>query len=472
MLIGMVLACFGFAQILVSETLLLTEIIKIIATFVAGITLFIVGLVFIQKRTLELAVLQDANSIKELGDTKDRGPKIVVIGGGVGLTKILEGLKNYTNNLTAIVTISSYGNKKKRKPTTNIRNSIIALAQNSEEMAKLMNLQVGTGTFGEVYLNSMEKISKDFAEGIQKSNNVLAMVGKVLPATLDEMRICVELEDGTVIEEKEKIAEITADRVTKINRVFIKPTNCRTALGIVEAIKSADAIVIAPGSLYTEVIPNLLIKNVAKTIRESKAYKIYVSNIMTENGHTDDYGLSDYIKAITEHAGADIIDYCICDNGDIVPEILRKYNKAGASLVEIDKQNIKKTNIIRADVSYIEDEYIRHNPDLIAKQIIEIIVNDLKFKDKNTNEQFVLLNAKLKEVKKKLKIKRKPKQKHEKVIRGKSKFSSKYQDRIESIRESEKTTNMNKKIHEKAKRMTAEAEKMEKEKYLKELKKE
>ena len=99
MLIGMVLACFGFAQILVSDTLLLTDIIKIIATFVAGITLFIVGLVFIQKRTLELAVLQDANSIKELGDTKDRGPKVVVIGGGVGLTKILEGLKNYTNNL-------------------------------------------------------------------------------------------------------------------------------------------------------------------------------------------------------------------------------------------------------------------------------------------------------------------------------------------------------------------------------------
>ena len=471
MLIGMVLACFGFAQILVSDTLLLTDIVKIIATFVAGITLFIVGLVFIQKRTLELAVLQDANSIKELGDTKDRGPKVVVIGGGVGLTKILEGLKNYTNNLTAIVTISSYGNKKKRKPTKNIRNSIIALAQYSDEMSKHMNLPIGTGTFGDVYLDSMEKISKDFAEGIQKSNNVLSMVGKVLPATLDEMRICVELEDGTVIEEKEKIAEITTDRVTKINRVFIKPTNCRTAPGIVEAIKSADAIVIAPGSLYTEVIPNLLIKNVAKTIRESKAYKIYVSNIMTENGHTDDYALSDHIKAITEHAGADIIDYCICDNGDIVPEILRKYNKSGASLVDVDKQNIKGTNIIRADVSCTEGEYIRHNPDLIAKQIIEIIVNDLKFKDKNTNEQFVLLNAKLKETKKKLKLKRKPKQKHAKIVRGKSKFSSKYQDRIESIRESEKTTNINKKIHEKAKKMTEEAEKKEKEKFLKELKK-
>ena len=297
------------------------------------------------------------------------------------------------------------------------------------------------------------------------------MVGKVLPATLDEMHICVELEDGTIIEEKEKIAEITTSKVTKINRVFIKPTNCRTTPGIVEAIKDADAIVIGPGSLYTSVIPNLLIKNVARTIRESKAYKIYISNIMTESGHTDDYALSNHIQAITDHAGAKIIDYCICDNGDIVPEILRKYNKAGASLVEIDKQNIKGVQIIKADVSNTEGEYIRHNPELIAKQIVEIIVNDMKFKDKKGDEKFILLNSKLKEAKKKSKNIRKSKHRKTKPsTRGKSKFISKYQDRIESIRESEQTTNSNKKIYEKAKKMTEDAEKKEKEKFLKTLK--
>lgn len=347
-----------------------------------------------------MAVLQDAKTIKELGDTKDRGPKIVVIGGGAGLNRVITGLKNYTNNLTAIVTVSSYGNEIKRRPTDAIRNSIIALSKNSQEMAKIMNLPIDNMTFGDIYLDAMGKVNNDLAKGIEKSNSILAMVGKVLPATLDAMHICVELDDGTIIEEKEKIAEITSQKVTKINRVFIRPTNCRTTPGIVEAIKEAEAIVIAPGSLYTEVIPNLLIKNVARTIRESKAYKIYVSNIMTENGHTDDYSLSDHIKAITEHTGAEIIDYCICDNGDIIPEILRKYNKAGASLVEIDKQNIKNTEIIRADISYVEGEYIRHNPDLIAKQIIEIIVNDLRFKDKKTDEHYVLLNAKLKEARK------------------------------------------------------------------------
>lgn len=466
MVIGMILACYGFAQILVLDRLELEDIIKIIVIFVSGITAFIVGLVFIQKRTLELAVLQDAKTINELGDSKDRGPKVVIIGGGIGLNRVITGLKNYTNNITAIVTVSSYGNSN-IKPTDDIRNSIIALAKNSEEMEKIMQQSFRGENFGDIYLKVIEKANKDLASGIQKSNSVLSMIGQVLPATLDEMKICVELDDGTVIEEKEKIADITTNKVTKINRVYIKPTNCRTAAGIVDCIREADAIVIGPGSLYTEVIPNLLIKNVAKTIRESKAYKIYISNIMTQNGHTDDYSLSQHIKAIIEHAGENIIDYCICDNGDIVPEILRKYNKAGASLVEIDRQNIKGVRIINADVSQTEGEYIRHNPNEIAKQIVEIIVNDLKFKDKKTDEHYIWLNSKLKEMKKKYKSKKKPKAKKHKRQRTKSKFINKYQDRIDSIRESDEITNMNKKMYEKTKKIN---ESEEKEKFLKEIK--
>lgn len=466
MVIGMILSCYGFAQILVLDRLELEDIIKIIVIFVSGITTFIIGLVFIQKRTLELAVLQDAKTINELGDSKDRGPKVVIIGGGIGLNRVITGLKNYTNNITAIVTVSSYGNSN-IKPTDDIRNSIIALAKNSEEMEKIMQQSFRGENFGDIYLKVIEKANKDLASGIQKSNSVLSMIGQVLPATLDEMKICVELDDGTVIEEKEKIADITTNKVTKINRVYIKPTNCRTAAGIVECIREADAIVIGPGSLYTEVIPNLLIKNVAKTIRESKAYKIYISNIMTQNGHTDDYSLSQHIKAIIEHAGENIIDYCICDNGDIVPEILRKYNKAGASLVEIDRQNIKGVRIINADVSQTEGEYIRHNPNEIAKQIVEIIVNDLKFKDKKTDEHYIWLNSKLKEMKKKYKSKKKPKAKKHKRQRTKSKFINKYQDRIDSIRESDEITNMNKKMYEKTKKIN---ESEEKEKFLKEIK--
>ncbi len=473
MLVGMILACYGFAQVLVLERLEIFDIVKIIITFAAGLTAFIVGLIYIQKRTLELAVLKDSKSMDELSDSKDQGPKIVVIGGGIGLNRVLTGLKNYTNNLTAIVTLSNYGNKITRNVTDDIKNSIIALSRDSQEMAKLLYKKVDGINFGDLYLETMRKTHKDFSEGVERSNSVLSMIGKVLPATLDEMHICVELEDGTVIEEKEKIAEITTNKVTKINRVYINPTNCRTAPGIINAIKEADAIIIGPGSLYTSVIPNLLIKNVAKTIRESKAYKIYVSNIMTECGHTDDYSLSEHIKAITEHAGNNIIDYCITDNGDIIPEILRKYNKAGESLIEIDKQNIKGINVIKADVSCIEGEYIRHDPELLAKQIIELIVNDMSFKDKKNDEQYVLLNAKLKEAKTKPRKKKKLNifKKDKNQIKSKSKFSSKYKDRIVSIRDSEETTKENKKIYEKAKELTDEEEKREKEKFLKDLKK-
>ena len=469
MIIGMVLTCYGFSQILVLDRLEIIDVFKILITCVLGIGLFVIGIVFIQRRTLELAVLKDAKTMEKLGDSKDRGPKIVVIGGGIGLSRVLAGLKNYTNNLTAIVTVSTYGNEK-RKPTDNIRNSIISLAKDSNEMARLMNAPIEGETFTDKYLKAITAINKDFAEGIKKSNSVLAMVGKVLPATLDEMKICVELDDGTVIEEKEKIAEITNSKVTKINRVYINPTNCRTTPGIIESIKEADAIVLGPGSLYAEVIPNLLIRNVAKTIRDSKAYKIYIANIMTESGHTDDYALSNHIQAITEHAGANIMNYCICDNGDIIPEILRKYNKAGANLVEIDKQNIKGINIINADVSETEGEFIRHNPDEIAKQIIEVILNDLRFKDKKTNEHYILLSSKLKDMKKKMRKRRKPKKTKQQQtrIKTKSKFSSKYQERIASIKESEQTTTRNKMNYEKAKRYRDEEEKKGKKKFLEE----
>lgn len=449
-IIGMLLACYGFAQVLVLERLEIMDIVKIAGTFVAGFVFFILGLSFMQKKLLSAKVTYERTEQKST-DSKDKGPKIVVIGGGAGLARVLRGLKNYTNNLTAIVTVSTYGNDNKRKPTDDMRNSLIALAKNEAEMQRLLNCEMGNTRFGDIYLSVIEKANKDLAMGIEKSNDILMITGRVLPVTLDEMKICVELEDGTVIENREKIAEITSEKATKINRVYINPTNCRVAPKVIEAIQEADAIVLGPGELYTGVIPNLLIRNVAKTIRESKAFKIYVSNIMTEPGHTDDYALSDHINAIIDHAGKDVINYCICDNGDIVPEIIRKYIKTGSNLVELDKQNVKGIKIIRADVSCVEGEYIRHDSDLIARSIIDLIVNELKFKDKQKNEQFVMLNQKLKETKQKVKERRKQTVKKRKPrYKLKSKFSNKYKDRIMSIKESDEITEQNRKKYEKS----------------------
>ena len=465
-LVGIVLACYGMAKLLIGKELGIGDIVKIVASFVAGFTLVIVGNIFMQKRTLELLVQEtDTRDEAKTGNVKslifnkkvyDEGPNIVVIGGGSGLDSVLKGLKNYTSNITAIVTVSDYGEQAtdSRKmlesmPLDDIKNSFIALSENEAAMSGILNYKFTNGklkslSFGDIYLLAMKELYGDFTASIEQSKNVLNMTGKVLPVTLEPIDICAELEDGTVITNKDKIPEIVADKVSKINRIFINPSNCSPAPGVIEAIQKADAIIIGPGSLYTNVIPNLLVKGVAKAIKENKGFKIYISNIMTEPGQTDNYTLSEHIKAIHEHAGKGIVDYCIYDTGEIVPEFIRRYNKEGADLVEQDTAKAKEEGIklIQRNLSYIDSEFIRHNPDAIASSIIELICEDLKFRDMQNDAQYLLLNSRLKSTKKQLKTTmkknvKKDNKKEKNKTRSKSKFSEKYSDRIESIKESD-----------------------------------
>lgn len=459
-IIGMLLTCYEFAKIISLDRLEVAELLKIAIFFIIGFACFILGLVFLQRRILELAV--NPEMMKSKNPINSKGPNVVVIGGGNGLNTVLQGLKKYTSNITAIVTVSKYG-KEDLSTTEDIKISLEALAKKPEEMQKMLEYNFvdnkgNTLNFGDLYIEAVRNINGNLATSVQKSNEIFAMTGKVLPVTLDEMKIFVELENGMIIKDKDRIAEITEDRVTKINRVFINPSNCRTAPGIVDAIKNADAIILGPGSLYTNVIPNLLIKNVAKAIRDSKAFKIYVSNIMTEPGHTDDYNVSDHIDAIIEHAGNKIIDYCICDNGDIIPEFIRKYNKEGSNLVDVDSQYFrgKGIKLIKADISCVDGEHIRHDSDELAKTIIELICNELKFRDQQNDDKYLLLNSRLKEAKKNNKTKklrrkttRKPRKK------GKtSKFASKYSERIEAIKQSDEIRKQNIKLEEQKQKMT------------------
>ena len=500
-IIGLFLVCMGFAKIFVSNELGVRGLIGIIGSFVAGFVCFAVGTVYIQRRTLELLIEGDRKELTKfdkdekvnLADTGEsvykKGPNIVVIGGGNGINNVLAGLKKYTNNITAIVSVTDYGKSKESakklniKPIEDIKDSIVALAIDSKKMKNLMDYRFQEGilkgiSFGEVYLSAMEHSTGSFINSIDQTNRILYMTGKVLPVTLDEMKICAELQDGTVVEEKDKILEAVSEKITKINRVYITPSNCKVAPGVLEAIKKADAIVLGPGSLYTNVLPNLLIKNVAKTIRESKALKIYVSNIMTEPGQTDDYDVLDHINAIIEHSGQGIIDFCIADNGEIIPEYLRKYNLKGSNIVEMNasKLRAKGINIIKASMATIEGTHIIHDSDEIAKQIIEIICSDLKFKDKHNEEQYLLLNSKLKEENKKAKkgkrlqqkinkINNKIKSKH--IARKPSKFGNKYKERIKSIKESDETRKENIRIQKRAEALLKQEQK-EKQKFLNE----
>lgn len=223
------------------------------------------------------------------------------------------------------------------------------------------------------------------------------------------------------------------------------------ANGVLEAIQEADAIIIGPGNLFTNVIPNLLIKNVSKTIKESKAIKIYIGNIMTKPGETDDFSLSDHIKAIFEHSNNKIIDYCIYDTGEVVPEFVRRYNKEGADLVEQDIQKVKElgVKVIPKEFACIENGVIRHNAINVADSIIELICEDLRFKDMQNDPKYVRMNTRLKKNNEKRRQKEILKNKNKKIEkkankkarrmddRKKSKFSSKYDERIKSIKTSE-----------------------------------
>ena len=476
-LIGIVLTCYGIAKILVQKEMDFLDVGKVVITFVVGFTFIVLGLVLLNKRNMELFIEATDDRMKHRKNVNvkslifdktvyDRGPKIVVIGGGAGLNTVLTGMKRYTNNITAIVAVSEYGQTPSNSrmeletslPLEEVKDSIVALSSDTKgELSELMNHEMKNNRlrglkFSDIYFTAMKEIYWNDTDAIEKSNGIFNIVGKVLPVTSEEMKICAELENGYVVEEKERIPEIVNEKMTKISRVFLQPTNCKPAQGVIEAIKQADSIIIGPGSLYTNVIPNLLVNGVAKAIKESKAIKIYVNNIMTEPGQTDDYTVADHVKAIIEHCGEGIIDYCIYDTGEVIPEYIKKYNKEGADLVEqkLDDPVLRKIKFIKKNISTIIDGKIRHDPLLVAESAITLICNDLKYQDRESDPEYLMLNAKLKSDKRINKLK-KEKAKMDKKSRRKgidpnkkntknakqSKFSSKYSERIKSIKESD-----------------------------------
>lgn len=466
-LIGIILCCYGIAEILVMREISFQEVGKVVAIFVVGFVAIVVGLVYINKRTLEVLIEStdermenkknvNINSLIFNKTVYDKGPNIVVIGGGTGLNTVLSGLKNYTSNLTAIVTVSDYGeaitNSRRELqtlPLTDIKDSIVALAKKDEQVEKLFNHEFQSGKlrgldFSDIYFLAMKEINGNFEDSIIKSNEVINMVGKVIPVTLDEMKIVAELANGYIVEERSRIPEVVSEKLTKINRITISPANCKPAPGVVEAIKAADCIIIGPGSLYTNVIPNLLVNGVNKAVKESTAIKVYISNIMTEPGQTDNYSVADHINAIIEHCGQGMIDYCIYDTGEIIPEFIKKYNLEGQDIVEQDVDKVKGIKFLQRNLSMVDGEFIRHDPNLVAASIIELICDDLKYQDKQNDPQYLMLNTKLQEEKrinkkKKAMEKRNKngKKSHEKHVRGKSKFSNKYSERIASIKQAD-----------------------------------
>ena len=478
-LVGIIFVSYGIASIIISKKAMsFKHAAKIIVYFTLGFTSVIIGLIYLNKRTMELFVEAtddrisgrrkvNINSLIFNKNIFEQGPNIVVIGGGSGLNTILDGLKRYTSNITAIVTVSNYGENLDKNSERlrymqleDIKNGIASLSiEDNSKMKELLNYRFKKGTlknvaFSDIYFEAMQDISKSLAESVKDSNDIFKIYGEVLPVTEDEMKICAELGNGYVVEEKSKIASMVYDKLRKINRVYLSPGNCKPTPGVIEAIQNADSIIIGPGSLYTNIIPNLLVNGVARALKLSKAKKFYVCNIMTEPGLTDNYSVADHVNSIIDHCGEGLIDYCLYDAGEVIPEYIKKYNLDGADLVEQDLKNVKERRIkfIKENLSLIKDDNVRHNANLIADIVIQVICDDLKYMDKQNDPEYMMMNSKLKAdkiINKRKKRAQKEKEsgrRQEKV--GNSKFASKYQERIKSIKDTNENIEKRKKVIE------------------------
>ncbi len=315
----------------------------------------------------------------------NKGPKIVVVGGGTGLSTMLRGLKEYTSNITAIVTVADDGgssgvlrNELGILPPGDIRNCLVALADRETLLEELFQyrFQDGEGlsghSFGNLFIATMTEVLGDFEKAVKESSKVLAIRGQVLPSSLQDIRLKAKLENGETVLGESKIAQSQG----KIKKVTIEPEDSKPLPEALAAIEKADAIVLGPGSLYTSILPNLLLKDLTKAIKKSSALKTYVCNVMTQPGETDGYTASDHLRVIDEHIGAEMIDAMLVNNQEIDAKLLKKYREEGAIPVEIDK------GLDNFDVAIIKDSLInqsnlvRHDSKKLAEVIMELVLEE------------------------------------------------------------------------------------------------
>ena len=340
-----------------------------------------------------------------------KGPKIVAIGGGTGLSTMLRGLKYYTSNITAIVTVADDGGGSGdlredlgMLPPGDIRNCIMALADTEPLMEDLLQYRFKDGrlknqSFGNLFLAAMNGISGNFEEAVHKMSSVLAVTGRVMPVTLDNLTLKARLKDGSIVEGESNIPQKAIERNSPIDKVFIEPRGARALKEAVEAIKEADAVILGPGSLYTSVIPNLLVGDIASALQNTNAVKLYVSNIMTQPGETDGFSVEDHIRAIFNHVGAPIIDYVIINVGKINTELEGKYKEEESHLVKINEDLVASmgVKVIEGDFISIKDGLIRHNSEKLASILIETIMDKKLLFDRKKIIEYFYLSERLKE---------------------------------------------------------------------------
>ena len=322
-------------------------------------------------------------------ETKNFGKKIVTIGGGTGNSILLRGVKNFTSNITTIVTVADDGGGSGvlredlgMLPPGDIRNCLVALANTEPIMEKLINYRFSNGqlkgqSLGNLLIAAMNDICGDFNEAIKEISNVLAITGKVLPMTLDNVKLFAELEDGSTIEGESNITFLNRKNGGKIKRVFTSPKLLLPLKESIDSIMDADIVLLGPGSLYTSIIPNLLVTDISQALKETKAEVVYILNIMTQPGETNGYNVTDHVVAIIDHANSNIIDKIVVNSKEVDKYAKYRYksieNSTPIYITDEDRENMEKLGIeiIEADICDISYDYIVHDSNKLMKTILE-----------------------------------------------------------------------------------------------------
>ena len=401
--LGSVLAAIGITLVFRLEPIYFIvstakKIFHVVPAEFAGLVFIGFGAyIFIQawkKTNFSMLDLNGTRNQSTMGETLYRrmklnhGPKIVAIGGGTGLSTMLKGIKKITNNITAIVTVGDDGGSSGRLreemgilPPGDIRNCIAALADDDDIVTQLFQYRFKTGegleghSFGNLFITAMTAICGDMITAIKESSKVLLIRGKVIPATTDDMRLIAKMEDGSYVKGESQIPESGK----KIIELFCEPKVCKPSNEVIEAINNADLIILGPGSLYTSIIPNLLVEGISKAIQDAKAKKIYVCNIMTQPGETDNYSASDHIRALFDHmkkCGATETEKPLFDavliNNQLPNNLAKKYEEKDSLPVETDTTEIKKLGLEIVTSKLIQDNkegLVRHSPARLARSI-------------------------------------------------------------------------------------------------------
>ena len=317
---------------------------------------------------------------------RTRGPRVAVIGGGHGLSNMLRGLKRYTENISAIVTVADDGGGSGMlrqdlgmPPPGDIRNCLEALANTEPLMSELMHYRFTEGSlagqsFGNLFLAALNGISPSFDAAVSRMSQVLAITGRVLPVTTADVQLEAEFENGASVIGESKIFYCKKKENCRITKVRLIPEHSRALPEAVEAIREADMIILGPGSLYTSIIPNLLVDGIVEAILQSDALKVYVANVMTQEGETEGYTASDHIAAIFQHSAPGLFDLCLTNSSPVPPDVAARYAQEGAEPLRYDAGRCAALGVelVSRPIATVENGYVRHQSENLARELIQL----------------------------------------------------------------------------------------------------